>query len=208
LAERSIRVADYYGIAETGPLTFNSSPIPGGGQGYPLAGVSLRLEDVEDDVGVLFARSRSMGTRYLNYPGELEARISKDGYFRTTDRGSLASDGKLHLAGRLGKSLNVGGRKFSSEEVEALLTSHPAVTASAAAVVVPSQGRPFLGAVVARRENIDAVELRRYCLTKIAPFKVPERIVFVEALPVNGAGKVQVAQVEQILLRHQSSQPT
>jgi acyl-CoA synthetase (AMP-forming)/AMP-acid ligase II len=200
VAERLIPIADYYGIAETGPLTFNSAPVPGGGQGYLLPGVSIRIESAEDGVGVLLAKSSSMGTKYLNHPGQFESRITADGYYRTTDRGSLTSDGELHLAGRLARSFNIGGRKISSQEVEDLLTSHPAVAAGAVAVVTPEGGRPFLGALAVRTADLDAVELRRYCLARAAPFKVPERIVFVEALPVSGTGKVQAAAVEQVLL--------
>lgn len=202
LAQRSIRVADYYGIAETGPLTFNSDPTPGGGQGYPLPGVSLRTEGVKDGIGTLLAKSRSAGTRYLNYPGELEGRFSSDGYYRTTDRGALLPSGELQLAGRLGNSFNLGGRKFSSEEVENLLTSHPAVAAGTAAVVSPDGGRPFLGAVVVRKYEVDPVELRRHYLARAASFKVPERIIFVDVLPTNGAGKVQGSKIEQLLLSY------
>jgi acyl-CoA synthetase (AMP-forming)/AMP-acid ligase II len=201
LAARSIRVADYYGIAETGPLTFNSEPAPGGGQGYLLPGVSVRVEAATgEDVGVLLAKSRSMATRYLNYPGELEGRITADGYLRTTDRGALSSSGELRLADRIGKSLALGGRKFSAEEVEAALKSHPAVAAASAAVVTLPDSRAFLGAVVVRTGEVDAVELRRHCLSQTAAFKVPERIVFVESLPVSGSGKVQAMGVEKILL--------
>ncbi|MET0135383.1 MAG: class I adenylate-forming enzyme family protein, partial [Kibdelosporangium sp.] len=198
LADRSIRIADYYGIAETGPLTFDARPVPGGGQGYPLPGVSLRA----DEAGVLQARSRSMGTRYLNYPGELESRITADGYYRTSDRGSLSGDGELRLAGRVGRSLAIGGRKFAAEEVENLLRSHPDVEAGVAAVVTPAGGRPVLGAVVVPRGELDLLELRRYCLARTAAFKVPERVVFADALPVNGAGKVQAAKVADLLLRN------
>jgi acyl-CoA synthetase (AMP-forming)/AMP-acid ligase II len=205
LAEHSLRIADYYGIAETGPLTFNPDPAPGGGQGYPLPGVSLRIG--EGDAPVLLAKSRSMGTRYLNYPGELESRITEDGYYRTSDQGELSSDGELRLGERLGNSFSVGGRKFSASEVEDLLDSHPAVAASAAALVTPDGGgRPFLGAVVVPSAALDVVELRRYCIGRSAPFKVPERIVLVEDIPRNGAGKVQTAQVERRLrLEHETT---
>jgi acyl-coenzyme A synthetase/AMP-(fatty) acid ligase len=206
LSGRGIRIADYYGIAETGPLTFNTNPMPGGGQGYPLPGVSLRTDGVEGEIGILLAKSRSMGTRYLNYPGELESRITEDGYLRTTDRGSLSTNGELRLAERVGRSLALGGRKFSSDEVEAILKSHPGVAMASVAVVTPPGGREVLGAVVVRAASVDAVELRRHCLSKVAAFKVPERIIFVETLPASGSGKIQAAAVEQILLAEHAVQ--
>ncbi|MBB4910647.1 class I adenylate-forming enzyme family protein [Actinophytocola algeriensis] len=198
LARRSIHIADYYGIAETGPLTFNADPAPGGGQGYPLPGVTLRTGEREDGVGVLLARSASMGTRYLNYPGEFEARVDGAGFYRTSDRGSLDDDGRLRLAGRVDNSLDVGGRKFAADEVVDVLNAHSEVTDSAVALV-SGRDRPVLGAVVVRSGPVDATDLRRFCLTRTAPYKVPERIVFVDELPRSGAGKVQLGKVKAIL---------
>ncbi|CAM4160353.1 class I adenylate-forming enzyme family protein [Kibdelosporangium persicum] len=201
LTAHGTRIADYYGIAETGPLTFNPDPRPGGGQGYPLPGVSLRFEGDEPDSGRLLARSRSMGTRYLNYPGMLEERITESGHYRTNDQGSLTADGELRLGERLDDSLSIGGKKVSMSEVEELLTSHPDVTACAVAVVAPpAGGHPFLGAVLVGPRVPDVVEIRRYCLTRAAPFKVPERVVVVPEIPRNGAGKVQRAAVAKLLL--------
>jgi acyl-coenzyme A synthetase/AMP-(fatty) acid ligase len=196
LAGRGLRVADYYGIAETGPLTFNSAPEPGGGQGHPLPGVTLRV----DEAGVLLARSSSMGSRYLNYPGQLEARIDDNGFYRTTDQGFLTDDGGLCLTGRVGTTLEVGGRKFLGDEIVRLLDSHERVAGSAVAMVETGSGNPVLGAVVVPLGDIDAIELRRYLLSRIAAYKVPEVFVFVDRLPVTGAGKTQMTAVRDMLV--------
>jgi acyl-CoA synthetase (AMP-forming)/AMP-acid ligase II len=90
--------------------------------------------------------------------------------------------------------------------VDDLITSHPAIAAATAAIVTPEGGRPFLGVVAVRTRDIDAVELRRFCLSRAAAFKVPERVVFVDALPVSGTGKIRAASVEQILLSNHSNQ--
>jgi long-chain acyl-CoA synthetase len=201
LTAHGIRIADYYGIAETGPLTFNPDPQPGGGQGFPLPGVSLRFDGDEPNSGRLLARSRSMGTRYLNYPGMLEERITESGHYRTNDQGSLTDRGELRLGDRLDDSLSIGGKKVSVAEVEELLTSHPDVTACAVAVVTPPDGgHPFLGAVLVGTQVPDVVAIRRYCMARAAPFKVPERVVVVPEIPRNGAGKVQRAAVAKLLL--------
>jgi acyl-CoA synthetase (AMP-forming)/AMP-acid ligase II len=195
LAAHDIRIADYYGIAETGPLTFNPDPRPGGGQGYPLPGVSLLFEG---EPPTLLAKSGSMGTRYLNYPGVLEERITASGHYRTSDQGTVAADGELRLGDRVDDTFSVGGKKFSASEVEELLTSHPDVTACAAAMV-PGE-RSFLGAVVVAPDTLDVVAVRRYCLERAAAFKVPERLVVVRAIPRNGAGKIQRAAISKLLL--------
>ncbi|QWF76794.1 class I adenylate-forming enzyme family protein [Amycolatopsis sp. CA-230715] len=194
LARHGIRIADYYGIAETGPLTFNPDPVPGGGQGYPLPGVSLRFEN-----GTLLAKSPSMGSRYLNYPGALEDRITESGHYRSSDQGSLTGRGELVLGERVDDSFSVGGKKFTAAEVEDLLGGHPEIDACSATMVAAGTGRPYLGAIVVARGAIDVVALRRYCLDRAAPFKVPERIVQVPEIPRNGAGKTQRAEVARLL---------
>ncbi|MFD1045777.1 hypothetical protein ACFQ1S_09495, partial [Kibdelosporangium lantanae] len=193
-----IRIADYYGIAETGPLTFNPDPVPGGGQGYPLPGVSLRFEG-----GTLLARSPSMGTRYLNYPGVLEERITESGHYRSNDQGLVTDQGELVLGDRADNSFSVGGKKLTAAEVEDLLVSYPDIDDCAAAMVTTASGRLFLGAVVVSATPVDAVAVRRYCLDRAASFKVPERIVQVPEIPRNGAGKTQRAAVARLL-----AQPT
>ncbi|GAB3888167.1 malonyl-CoA synthase [Kibdelosporangium lantanae] len=198
LAEYGIRIADYYGIAETGPLTFNPDPVPGGGQGYPLPGVSLRFEG-----GTLLARSPSMGTRYLNYPGVLEERITESGHYRSNDQGLVTDQGELVLGDRADNSFSVGGKKLTAAEVEDLLVSYPDIDDCAAAMVTTASGRLFLGAVVVSATPVDAVAVRRYCLDRAASFKVPERIVQVPEIPRNGAGKTQRAAVARLL-----AQPT
>ncbi|TDV49756.1 class I adenylate-forming enzyme family protein [Actinophytocola oryzae] len=196
LAAHGIRIGDYYGIAETGPLTFNPDPQPGGGQGRPLPGVSLLFDG---DPPTLLARSRSMGTRYLNYPGMLEQRITESGHYRTSDQGMLTADGELRLGDRVDDTFSVGGKKFSADEIEELLSSHPDVTECAVTMVV-REGRSFLGAAVVAPETLDIVAVRRFCLARAAAFKVPERLVVVQAIPRNGAGKVQRAVISKLLL--------
>lgn len=195
MAEQLVPIADYYGIAETGPVTFNRRPQSGQGQGFPIPGVQLRVSEE----GGLEVLSPSRGTRYLNYPGELEARLTDDGYYQSSDLGELRADGTLLLTGRIGDAITIAGRKFSPDEVVQAIASHPTVTAAAVAVAGTDSGRPFLGALVVADGPIDAAELRRHCLDRIAPIKVPERIRFVTALPTGGAGKVSTAAVRDLL---------
>jgi acyl-CoA synthetase (AMP-forming)/AMP-acid ligase II len=196
----SLRVADYYGIAEVGPLTFNRDPAPGGGQGEPLPGVELRLDPPDAGHGELLVRSSSMGSRYLNYPGVFESRLTADGFYRTGDEGAITG-GRLTLSGRTGKGINIGGRKISPDEVTEVLMRHPAVADCHVFAVVTEGPAPVLAAVVATDRALNAADLRSHCLQRLAAHKVPERIVLVAQIPRGGAGKPLVAQMTAMVRR-------
>lgn len=206
-AERyGLRIADYYGIAETGPLTFNADPRPDGGQGATLPGVEVRVVGVDVGTdgcppeGSLEVRSSSMGSRYLNYPGEFEGRVTSDGFYRTGDEGSLVGD-QLVLTGRSGKALNVGGRKVSRDEVADAILRHPDVTDCAVLGVPNDHGATVIAAVVATKSPVEADAIRQHCLARLAAFKVPERVVFADSVPRNGAGKPSATELAALVAR-------
>jgi acyl-CoA synthetase (AMP-forming)/AMP-acid ligase II len=193
MAERyGVRIADYYGIAETGPLTFDPVPAPGGGQGRPLPGVQIRL------AGQLAVRSGSMGSRYLNYPGEFEARLTEDGFYRTGDEGAM-TDGRLVLAGRGGKELNIGGRKVAKQEVADAILRHPAVRDCVVFGSVNLHRNPVIAAVVVADQPLTAEALRHHCARLLAAYKIPERIAFTERIPRGGSGKPLAAALDALL---------
>lgn len=133
------------------------------------------------------------------YAGEDDAaRIANEhafrhGWFHTGDRGSFDRDGYLRLSGRLKELINRGGEKVSPLEVDAVLLEHPSV-AQAVAFALP---HPMLGedvaAAVVLREGMEATdkELRAFVGERLASFKVPKKIVFVDAIPKGATGKVQ-----------------
>ncbi|WP_327035165.1 class I adenylate-forming enzyme family protein [Micromonospora ureilytica] len=186
-----MRIADYYGIAETGPLTFDPDPRPGGGQGALLPGVEVRVVSPDGpgaEHGELEVRSRSMGSRYLNYPGEMERRITVDGFYRTGDEGSIA-DGRLRLTGRSGRHLNIGGRKVSAEEIVDVIRTHPAVRDCVVFGATNQSDAAVIAAAVVADGALTVEDVRRFCLSRMAAFKVPERIAFTDRIPRSGAGK-------------------
>ncbi|MFD7731519.1 class I adenylate-forming enzyme family protein [Kitasatospora phosalacinea] len=201
LAERhGLSVANYYGIAETGPLTFDREPDPARGLGAPLPGVEFRFppDAPAATAAEIRVRSRSMGSRYLNAPGVLEQRLDPDGFYRTGDEGYLES-GLLHLAGRSGKLINIGGRKVDPTEVANVLRTLPGVTDALVLEVARSDGDKALGALVAAPGGLDADTVRAHCRSLLAPYKVPERLAVVDAIPTSSIGKARLTAARALL---------
>ena len=132
-------------------------------------------------------------TRGYRGNAEANARAFTDGWFRTGDQGYLDAEGYLFLTGRLKELINRGGEKVSPLEVDAALMEHPAV-AQAVAFALPHDtlGEEVAAAVVLREgASTDEATLRRFVSESLAYFKIPRRIVFVDALPKGATGKLQ-----------------
>ncbi|MER7792304.1 class I adenylate-forming enzyme family protein [Streptomyces sp. NPDC097640] len=194
-----LAVCNYYGVAETGPLTFDPRPAPEHGQGRPLPGVEFLFGDGSGTSGDIRVRSTSMGSRYLNAPGAFEARLDADGFYATHDLGSLR-DGRLHLAGRAGSRLNIGGRKIDSVEVRRALLASGAAEAVVFAVE-KRNGDPMLAAVVSGPDGLTEDGLRARCLERLASHKVPERVVVVPEIPTTGVGKPRMNAARELFLK-------
>ncbi|HEY0779434.1 MAG TPA: non-ribosomal peptide synthetase [Gemmatirosa sp.] len=114
-------------------------------------------------------------------------------WFRTGDQGYLDADGYLVLTGRLKELINRGGEKIAPREVDEVLLAHPAV-AQAVAFAAPhaTLGEVVAAAVVARPgTEITEAALRQFVASRLAPFKVPQRVLLVPAIPTGPTGKLQ-----------------
>ena len=120
------------------------------------------------------------------------------GWFRTGDQGTLGPDGSLTITGRLKEIINRGGEKVAPTEVEDVLLTHPDVSDVAVfAVPHPTLGED-VGAVVVLRGDalVTAGALRQFVAEHLAPFKVPRRFVFADAVPKGPTGKVLKSDIE------------
>ena len=167
--------------------------------GRPFPNVELRIVDPEtgEDLpsgcdGEILARGPMRFVRYHDDPEQTERAIDAEGWFHSGDLGRFDDDGRFAFVGRLKDMLKVGGENVAAAEVETFLLAHPDVEIAqvvsapdARYVEVPAafvQLRP--GARLEERELID------HCLGKIATFKVPRYVRFVDEWPMSGT-KIQ-----------------
>ena len=114
-------------------------------------------------------------------------------WFRTGDLGSLDEAGYLTLAGRIKEIINRGGEKISPREIDEVLLDHPAV-ATAVAFAVPDTrlGEEIAAAIVLRPgQTVTESELITFAAGRMAEFKVPRKILFLDEIPKGATGKVQ-----------------
>lgn len=193
-------ISDYYGIAETGPVTFERDPDHHAGLGQPLPGVELRISP-EDEVLV---RTGSMASGYLNHPGLFESRVDDEGFYHSGDRGRIV-DGRLHLVGRTQDHINVAGRKIDPTEIVAVVTALDGV---ADAVAFPDEDlnrEALVHLVVVASNGLTKSGISDACRSRLAPWKVPGRISFVDAIPRTGIGKPRIALLREQLLQRKES---
>ena len=144
------------------------------------------------ETGEVVIRGANVTAGYLGNPAANAASFT-NGWFRTGDQGHLDADGYLFLTGRLKEIINRGGEKIAPLEIDELLTSHPAVAQAVTfAVPHPTLGEEVAAAVVLRPgAHATAGELRESVATRVAYFKVPRQVVFLDALPKGPTGKPQ-----------------
>jgi acyl-CoA synthetase (AMP-forming)/AMP-acid ligase II len=115
------------------------------------------------------------------------------GWFRTGDQGVMDADGYVTITGRLKEIIIRGGEKISPREVDEVLLDHPAVRQVVTFAVPHDLLGEDVGAAVVLRggATVTDKDLRTFCATRLAQFKVPRTIVFLEEIPKGPTGKLQ-----------------
>ncbi|MEV0407213.1 class I adenylate-forming enzyme family protein [Actinoallomurus sp. NPDC050550] len=186
-----VRIADYYGVAEAGPCTFERDPGYRRGLGTPLPGVTLRPRRRPDGGTEILLRTASMASRYLNAPGELEGRLDADGYYRTGDLGHL-EDGRLFVTGRVAGVINLAGRKIDPREVERVVQAIDGVRDAVLFADTDADGQITLHMAVVGDRPLARADILAGCRGRLAAYKVPQRVSFVAEIPRSSAGKVRI----------------
>ncbi|WP_328662904.1 FadD3 family acyl-CoA ligase [Nocardia salmonicida] len=184
-----------YGLTEAGTATASR---PGDSfeqvattVGTPCDGVEVRI--AED--GEVLVRGYSVMQGYFDDPDATTATIDADGWLHTGDLGSLDLDGRLRINGRKKDMFIVGGFNAYPAEVEAFLLEHPAV-AQVAVVGVPDERLGQVGrAFVVAKSPVSEAELVSWARDRMAGFKAPRSVRFLDELPLNATGKVMKDQL-------------
>ena len=143
-------------------------------------------------IGEVVIRGPSVTTGYQNN-SDANAKAFSDGWFRTGDQGVIDDDGYLRLTGRLKEIINRGGEKISPLEVDEVLIAHTAVV-QAVTFAVPHEklGEEVAAALVLREgATTTKVEIREFANHRLADFKVPRRVIFLDEIPKGPTGKLQ-----------------
>jgi fatty-acyl-CoA synthase len=218
--ELGVNVLHAWGMTETSPLGTVSIPIgrhqelpPNerwdvkAKQGYPIAGVELRLvsesgEELGWDgvtMGELQVRGPWVAREYFKL-GASEEHFTKDGWFRTGDVATIGEDGFLQITDRTKDLIKSGGEWISSVAIENALMAHPKV-AEAAVIAIPSEKwseRPLAVVVPAPgATDVTHEELSLHLLAQFPRFWLPDEVVLLKEIPKTSVGKF-----DKKVLRH------
>jgi fatty-acyl-CoA synthase len=166
--------------------------------GKALPGIELAILDPEGkrlppgEVGEIATRSGSNMVGYWNLPDATARTIGRDGWLRTGDAGYMDKDGYLYIQDRIKDMIISGGENIYPAEVESAICDHPDV-AEAAVVGVPDEtwGEAVKAIVVLKPgKQATASDIINFTRTRIAGFKTPKSVDFINALPRNASGKI------------------
>ncbi len=188
-----------YGLTETSPFASHNheSDYREASVGTALEGVEIKIVDEKGhtlpagELGEIAIKGPNVMKGYFNRPEET-AEVIRDGWFLSGDIGKMDEDGYVYLVDRAKDMVNISGFKVWPREVEEVLSKHDAVTEAAViGIPDPISGeavKAFVvlkeGAQLAEKEVID------FCRDRMAVYKAPHYVEFIDALPRNPSGKV------------------
>lgn len=195
-----------YGMTETTGTIVALEPedhTPEGSQrmrsaGKPLAGVEVAILDVEGNslppgqVGEIATRSLANMKGYWNLPEASKRTMTSDGWLRTGDAGYLDEDGYVYVHDRVKDMIISGAENIYPAEVENAIFGHPAVAEVAVIGVPDDTWGESVKAVVALKpgQSVSEDEIIAFARSRIAGYKSPRSVDFIEALPRNPSGKI------------------
>jgi len=166
--------------------------------GRPLPDVEVKIVDEKgtvlqaNRVGEIYAKGPRIMTGYWGDADKSAQVITSEGWLRTGDKGWMDEDGYIYLAGRGDDMIIRGGENISPEEVEDVLHAYPKIDEAAViGIPHPEWGQEPCAVVVLKKgETADMQEIMAYCRSRLAGFKRPGSVIFIDSLPRNPMGKV------------------
>ena len=193
-----VYVRQLYGTTEVGSAAINldlNLQASLDSVGLPMKNVRIEVltEDgspvPQGEVGEVAIQSPNMPDGYLRQP-ELTQQRFRHGYFWPGDVGKKDERGYLYIQGRAAWLVSSAGRKVDPMEVEAVIASFPKVREVAVVGVPGYLGEHVVKAVIVPRETCSEQEIVAFCQERLADFKIPRLVEFVEEIPRNTSGKI------------------
>jgi len=178
--------------------------------GFPAPGYEIRVVDPESGrdqpprvPGEILVRSYMTMQGYYGKPAETAQALDRDGWLHSGDMGVMREDGHLRFMGRYKDMLKVGGENVDPMEVEAFLMSLAGINL-AAVVSFPDARLSEVGVAFVRREPgtpLTDAEVLAQCKGRIASFKIPRHVIFVDDFPMTSSGKIQKVKLREEALK-------
>jgi len=210
-----------YGLTEASPVitqTDADDPVEVrvGTVGRPLPGVEVRVVDPvggrvlpDGESGELQTRGHLVMLGYFRMSEATAETILEDGWLRTGDLAVREPDGNYRITGRIKDMIIRGGENIYPREIEEFLYTHPAVeSAQAVGVPDPKFGEEVCVWIKLRRGATATVdEIRSFCKSRLAYFKVPRYVKFVDEFPLTVTGKVQKFRIREMAIEEYGLDP-
>ena len=178
--------------------------------GFPAPGYEIRVVDPQTGrdqppgvPGEILVRSYMTMQGYYGKPEETARAIDGDGWVHSGDMGVIRADGHLRFMGRYKDMLKIGGENVDPTEVEAFLMSHAGIDL-AAVVSFPDSRLSEVGVAFVKCHagcSLTDVEVLSHCKGRIASFKIPRHVVFVDDFPMTSSGKIQKVKLREEAVR-------
>jgi len=199
----SSNIVEGFGLSETSPVT-HCNPLYGerrpGWIGVPLPNTEAKVVDVDDpsttkpagEEGELLLKGPQVMSGYWNRPEETAQVLSEDGWFATGDLAVMSEDGFFRIVGRKKDMINCSGFKVYPDELDAVLVEHDAILEAATiGVPHPERGETVRSYVVLNEgAQLTGEELQAWCRERLAAYKVPREVRFLDELPKSTVMKV------------------
>jgi len=211
------KVMEVYGMTETTPL-ITANPMRGlkkiGSVGIPMVGTEVRLVDTSTgepvpmgQPGEIVVKGPQVFKGYHNKPEE-NANSFRNGWFHTGDVAEMDEDGYFFIVDRLKDMVSVSGFKVFTRVVDDILMEHPDID-MAATIGIPDPKRPgseIVASAIKLKPGIDKSDAERkklveYMKERVAPYKVPKVMEFMDELPLSAVGKILKRELRNIMIK-------
>jgi long-chain acyl-CoA synthetase len=195
-------ILEGYGLSETSPVaSFNQldHERKPGSIGTPIEGVEMKVVDEDDnevppgEIGEIVIRGHNVMKGYWNRP-DATAEAMRGGWFHSGDLARMDEDGYFFIVDRKKDMILRGGYNVYPREVEEVLYEHPAILEAAVVGLPDERLGEEVGAAIALRPGADAI--RDFVKQRMAAYKYPRRIWFVDELPKTATGKILKREIE------------